>query len=79
MIGTSIVVAALAIGDRTQFDNPGHISLGAFVAQSIIATTVWGAGIGALVKAEKWERLSVHPTLTVAAATISAGLSIALK
>lgn len=50
-------------------------SRGEFFVGNVIGSILFGAGIGALVKSEKWETLDLHPTVSMG----SAGLRVAFS
>lgn len=74
-IGAALGLLGAMIVASDDSDYPGSPPAGEFLAQSIGGGLLWGAGIGALVKAEKWERVSIRPRVRIS----SVGLSIALR
>ena len=47
-----------------------------FMANSIVGGALWGAGIGAFVKSERWERVSVRPRITSSSAGVRLGVRL---
>lgn len=66
IIGASDVVLTLGLSNSRTSGNTGQTSRGAGAAGLFVGSIAIGAAIGAVVKAEKWDRLSVRPTLSVA-------------
>lgn len=75
-IGTALAVALVAAveSDNTVEDKNG---LFAYAAQSVLGSVMWGAGIGAFTKAERWNSVPVHPQ--VIASSGGVGLSFAFS
>lgn len=72
--GSGALVAATTPADDRAFTDIG-ISRGEFAVISVAEGLAIGAGIGALVKAEKWEAFNLHPTVSMG----SAGLRVAFS
>ena len=47
-----------------------------FLANSIVGGALWGAGIGAFVKSERWERISMRPRITSSSAGVGLGVRV---
>lgn len=72
--GSGVLMAAITPADDRAFTDLG-ISRGEFAAISVVEGLAIGAGIGALVRAEKWEALQLHPTVTTKTLGVSMGFS----
>lgn len=66
------IVAAAAVSADDSYC-PSCEGAAAFAAQSLLGGVIWGAGIGAFVKAEKWETVSMHPRVGASATGVRLG------
>src|SRR5436190_19842791 len=70
--GFAVLVAVIAASDSNQNDN---YPVGEFAANTVGGGMVWGAVIGAFVKAEHWDHVAFQPHVGLR----SAGVSISLR
>ena len=60
-------------------DDNASYSKSVMVTQTVLGSLFWGGGIGALVKAEQWENVPVHPRLAVSHTSGGVGVSLAFS
>jgi hypothetical protein len=58
--GFAVLVAAIAASDKNTYQNDVY-SVGDFAANMVGGGLVWGAVIGAFVKAERWDHVAFQP------------------
>lgn len=75
-IGAAFGVAIVALVELDPNANNKN-GLFAYAAQSALGGIIWGAGIGAFTKAEKWESVPVHAGMSASSGGI--GLSFAFS
>jgi len=69
----AIVMVAIGTDDSYQAaDN----EVAYLAINSLIGGAVWGAGIGAFVKRERWETVSIRPRVTSSASGVRLGIRI---
>lgn len=76
-----VVGAGLAVALFAAFESDHNIKntnsiLPGFV-QAVLGTATWGAGIGAFVRAERWDSIPLHATLSTSSRSV--GLSFAFS
>lgn len=71
--GLAVLVAAIAASDKNSYGNDVY-SVGDFAANMVGGGLVWGAIIGAFVKAERWDHVAFQPRMGLT----SAGVSISI-
>lgn len=69
----AIVIAAIKTDD-TYVETDGEA--GYIALNSLIGGALWGAGIGAFVKSERWERVSMRPRVVGSASGVRLGFSL---
>lgn len=69
----AILGASLASEDYIGYDNE---TFGAIALQMVGSGALWGAGIGALVKSERWDRISLTPRIQASSSGPGLGLSV---
>jgi len=73
----SIAVLATPEGNKDyEYSSPSNAEI---ATRTFLGSLIWGVGIGALVKAEHWETIPVHPHFAVSPSSGSIGLSVAFS
>ena len=72
--GFAVLVAAIVASDKNTYQNNVY-SVGDFAANTVGGGLVWGAIIGAFVKAERWDHVAFQPRVGLT----SAGVSISIR
>lgn len=75
VIGASLSTLFIlpALGDEDAHVSGGDVAL--YFYQMTGGCALWGAGIGAIVRAERWERLSITPVASPDRGTLRVGLT----
>ena len=69
----AVLVATVESDDTYTFTDSDRA---AFMANSILGGAMWGAGIGAFVKSERWETVSMRPRITSSSSGVRLGLRV---
>ena len=72
--GLALLVVGIAASDKNTYNNDEY-SAGEFAANMVGGGLVWGAIIGAFVKAERWDHVAFQPRIGLS----SAGVSISIR
>ena len=81
VVGLASSAIILAAGGDEALDEPGgrKVSKGSFAAQNFVGSLIFGAGIGALVKADKWDTVPFRAGVSAASGGISIRISSAFR
>ncbi len=72
-VAAAIVVVSLQTDDSYAAADGEAVN---FALNSLLGGAVWGAGIGAFVKSERWERVSMRPRITGSSSGVRLGFSL---
>jgi hypothetical protein len=78
-VGGVVAIAVLATPEGDSDYEYGSQSNNEIAAQSLLGGLIWGVGLGAIIKAEQWDKVPVHPHFAVSPASGSIGMSVAFS